>query len=219
MAKMRKYSPGDRVNDWTIIEYVSNRTKWKCQCVCGRVSLLKRESLCRGMSKGCWKCAGVKRRKGIERLIWNKILNGAKYRSIDVELSLDQITNLLAKQNYKCALTGLPIELPTYESQGRYSEYTASLDRINSDENYTIDNIQWVHKSVNRMKNNLSEEEFFKLCRLIVTMRDAKAEASTNLPAPRRPVARHLQYPSITVPAKLSHRRHMPPGVFTSTHA
>jgi len=41
---------------------------------------------------------------------------------------------------------------------------TASLDRIDSTKGYTIDNVQWVHTIVNRMKWNTDENEFIKWC-------------------------------------------------------
>ena len=44
---------------------------------------------------------------------------------------------------------------------------TASLDRIDSDGAYTIDNVQWIHKDINRMKSNLKQENFIEYCRLI----------------------------------------------------
>jgi len=41
-----------------------------------------------------------------------------------------------------------------------YADTTASLDRINSSKGYTLDNVQWVHKTVNIMKQGLSDEDF-----------------------------------------------------------
>lgn len=49
-----------------------------------------------------------------------------------------------------------------------YDETTASLDRIDSLKPYNIDNIQWVHKIVNFMKYNLSEDDFLFYCEKIV---------------------------------------------------
>lgn len=44
---------------------------------------------------------------------------------------------------------------------------TASLDRIDSSRGYEIDNIQWVHKDVNKMKMGLSQNEFIDICKII----------------------------------------------------
>jgi len=56
-----------------------------------------------------------------------------------------------------CALTNWEISI-------HYSEANASLDRINSNLGYTIDNIQWVHTMVNMSKNKYKEEDFIKMC-------------------------------------------------------
>ena len=46
---------------------------------------------------------------------------------------------------------------------------TASLDRIDSCKGYTIDNVQWVHKWINVMKSDHSQDEFIALCRAVTT--------------------------------------------------
>lgn len=42
------------------------------------------------------------------------------------------------------------------------------MDRIDSNVGYTKENVQWVHKRINIMKQNLQEDEFLYLCKLIV---------------------------------------------------
>lgn len=44
---------------------------------------------------------------------------------------------------------------------------TASLDRIDNKLGYTKDNIQWVYRSVNFMKNELDQNEFIEICKQI----------------------------------------------------
>lgn len=41
---------------------------------------------------------------------------------------------------------------------------TASLDRINSNAAYVTGNVQWVHKHINKMKNDLPEDVFVSMC-------------------------------------------------------
>ena len=53
----------------------------------------------------------------------------------------------------------------------------ASLDRIDNDGNYTIDNIQWVHKDVNFMKRTYNQEYFIDMC--------SKIAANSNLTEPK----------------------------------
>ena len=46
--------------------------------------------------------------------------------------------------------------------------FTASLDRIDNTKGYTQDNVQWVHKDINRIKSDLSQEYFLTLCKTVV---------------------------------------------------
>jgi hypothetical protein len=47
------------------------------------------------------------------------------------------------------------------------SKVTASLDRIDSSKGYVEGNVQWVHKRINIMKNDLSDSEFIEWCRVV----------------------------------------------------
>ena len=55
-----------------------------------------------------------------------------------------------------------------------FAEGNASLDRIDSNKDYTIDNIQWIDKDLQRLKNNLSEQRFIELCRRVINYADNK---------------------------------------------
>jgi hypothetical protein len=50
-------------------------------------------------------------------------------------------------------------------------ETTASLDRKDSGKGYTLDNVQWVHKRVNIMKNIISDMEFIEWCKKVANHR------------------------------------------------
>lgn len=69
------------------------------------------------------------------------------------------------KQNKKCALTGDIIYFPTrcWSRDG-----TASLDRIDSSKGYTKENVQWVHKDINMMKQEYTTEVFLGWCKKVV---------------------------------------------------
>jgi hypothetical protein len=68
---------------------------------------------------------------------------------------------LFIRQNKKCALSGIDISIE-FDGSG-----TASLDRIDSLKHYTIDNVQWVHKDINKMKMDFPQESFIKMCKLV----------------------------------------------------
>jgi len=70
------------------------------------------------------------------------------------------ILQLLEWQCYRCALTNRPL-----------TPDTASLDHIVPVRNggkHCIDNVQVLHKEVNRAKSTMTNEEFILLCREVV---------------------------------------------------
>ena len=69
-----------------------------------------------------------------------------------------------------CAISNLPIELPTKRRKDGSFEInynTPSLDRIDSNLPYIEGNVQWVNKYINIMKNGLPQEEFIYLCQQV----------------------------------------------------
>ena len=73
-------------------------------------------------------------------------------RNLKFIISKEDMLNQFKKQKGKCALTGIRLKM------GYKGKQTASLDRIDSNKDYTKDNIQWVHKVVNvKLKRNIEE--------------------------------------------------------------
>ena len=66
------------------------------------------------------------------------------------------------KQNKKCALTGIELNLPTKHTEKWHTN--ASLDRINNSKGYIEGNLQWVDKMVNIAKQTYTQEEFIEMC-------------------------------------------------------
>jgi len=71
---------------------------------------------------------------------------------------------LLEKQENRCALTGLHLQ---WEGESNDAELLASLDRIDSDGHYEVDNLQVVCRFVNRWKGADPDEEFRRLLDLV----------------------------------------------------
>jgi hypothetical protein len=90
----------------------------------------------------------------------------AKSRNILFRITIEDAWRRFEQQNGICALSGVPIKLSGNTEYGR-KENTASLDRIDSNKGYTKNNIQWVHKTVNIMKNTTSQLEFIRWCKKI----------------------------------------------------
>ncbi len=87
-------------------------------------------------------------------------------------LVIAEVINIFKAQKCKCAISGLPIRL------GAMLYKTASLDRIDSSKGYVISNVQWVHKDINRMKNNFNQEYFVGICKIISEFNNVSKECT-----------------------------------------
>lgn len=78
------------------------------------------------------------------------------------------ILELWKQQEGKCAITGVPLRL-RIGAKGRCETddpfKIASLDRIDNDQVYTVENVQWVSLAVNLARQALSLEQFTKYYR------------------------------------------------------
>lgn len=72
-------------------------------------------------------------------------------------LTIEQLLELYKKQKGQCSISGVELSLL------KNSNYIVSIDRINSNKGYTIDNIHLVTKIVNQAKNNLDLNTFHKM--------------------------------------------------------
>lgn len=78
-------------------------------------------------------------------------------------VSLDELRDLLRRQEYRCALTGEPLTPTNF-----------ALDHIVPIANgggFTVANSQLVLKTVNRAKNTMSEQDFIEMCRKVAEHR------------------------------------------------
>lgn len=104
----------------------------------------------------------------LKKLLHHRLL-GAKTRAlkkkIDFNLTKEFLMHLWNTQKGKCALTGLDM---TYKIDNGRSHTNVSIDRIDSDKGYTIDNIQLVCMAVNQMKSDLTNEELMYFCNNII---------------------------------------------------
>jgi hypothetical protein len=91
----------------------------------------------------------------------------AKNKKIDFNLDGDYLWKLFLKQKRKCALSGLLLVFPKAWGIKSKTNITASLDRIDSKLGYVKGNVQWVHKTINTMKMNMSDNEFIYFCKKV----------------------------------------------------
>lgn len=169
--------PGTRFGYQVVLGPAPTRSQGRevfIRCDCGSERPVVARHLRRGKSTQCVRCA----HKGLQKhhqvglltsLMWNQILFGAKSRNIQVKITQEDAWAVWEAQEGCCAISGLPLEIAQVAS--RRTETTASLDRIDAAQGYVRGNIQWTHKNINRMKGDLPEDEFLRLCKIIVDYR------------------------------------------------
>lgn len=161
---------------------------WLCLCNCGRRVAVSQKAMVRtnGPTSSCG-CLGAEKASirswrghgELSQNFWTHIRNHAIERDLVFEISIEQAWSLFLRQDGKCAISGLSISMGRHRPGRRiYGTWprlgTASLDRKDSNQGYVADNIQWVHKEVNRMKGAMKEEEFIALCGKIADINRAR---------------------------------------------
>lgn len=186
----------DKFNNLTVIKEVKHngRNQYLVRCDCGAEIIRRKDHVHDGRVKMCKSCASKEtaknhpmpiRRTGYEGLSGTHFLsikNGAEKRSLEFDLDPEWLWNLYITQQQTCALTGVPIKLVCAISGSNvdWTVVTASLDRINNTKGYIKDNVWWVHKAANRLKNNYSMEELLYWCKLIVNRYGNLEPSSSN---------------------------------------
>lgn len=178
-----KLKIGDRFGYLELIEPIRYRRRiaWKCKCVCGKI-VTRVESYLRNVVRDRINSCGcenpVMKQKGVHHPQWKGIgsmpmqyINTLQFRAsqhnLEFNVTIDELWCKYLEQGGFCALTKLPIHFCPRRQQKNGKEQTASLDRKDSNKGYTIENVQWVHKKINKMKNDLSESEFVQMCNLV----------------------------------------------------
>jgi len=147
--------------------------RWECRCDCGGTCIVLGTDLRQGRKKSCG-ClthkTDVEKYKTYKTIyigFWNKIIRGAKKRNLEFNLSVQEGYQIYKKQGGRCNFSGVPLKFystgKTDKNENREDE--ASLDRIDSTKGYTIDNIQWITKQLNRLKMDTDNNIFIDLCR------------------------------------------------------
>lgn len=175
-SNRKEIAPGTVFGEWTVLEQFTDKdskerhiSMLKVKCSCGTEKVIRKSGVVEGRSKACKPCSSrIKANNpGYEELgggqIWF-IKHGAKKRNLDYLITGEYMWNLLEAQEFKCALTGIPLIIEKIRSP----KVTASLDRIDSKKGYVEGNVRWVHKRVNIMRMNMSDRELLEWCKLLI---------------------------------------------------
>lgn len=145
---------------------------WLCQCDCGNTKEVNRTNLLRNSTKSCgclFKESVFKGYQEIGKNYWSRVIKNSRQTNKEFTISIEYAWDLFINQNRKCFISGLNIYFSGH-GVGHYIKgtiQTASLDRIDSSKGYIEGNVQWVHKDINRMKQEFSEEYFIQMCELV----------------------------------------------------
>lgn len=152
-----------------LIDEMSNRGNRLAifECDCGETSKIEITRVRRGEVGSC---CGLYNRRGyigdMSKLFVTKIKLNAKKRGLEFDITPEYMWNLFIRQNKKCALSGVNL-LFKKKSRDSCENQTASLDRIDSSKGYVSGNVQWVHKRINQIKMDMSDNELLRWASLI----------------------------------------------------
>ncbi len=157
----------ERMGFQLLEEYTDSHKVCSIKCYCGRIFHTTPHHILTKHTKSCgcfiankhsptW--GGYEEISGKE---FNKVRFGAVRRNIQFSITIEEIWSLYLKQDRKCALSGLDIWWGTKDKISN-----ASIDRIDNNKPYNLDNIQILHKDVNMMKRHHSNDYIIYLCQL-----------------------------------------------------
>jgi hypothetical protein len=98
---------------------------------------------------------------------WSRYLSrliyaGGKKRE---HLTVEILMGILEDQDYKCALSGLPLTCQL--EKGKKFPFNVSIDRVEPGGPYTKENIQLVGRSLNSWRADTKVEDFIFICRAV----------------------------------------------------
>ncbi len=161
---------GNRYGKLAVQEFSHTDKKtsfWICICDCGNKTTTRGNTLRSGQCKSCGKC-DVYAKPSVDapqKRLWQSILTGAKSRNLSLEMTYE---DFIVKSIDACFYCGM---MP-YDKHYAYSKRRKrgidhdifavfnGLDRINSDEGYTIDNTVSCCIMCNRMKSDFKIGDF-----------------------------------------------------------
>jgi hypothetical protein len=190
---------GDVFGFWTVLSLdvveqttssgeAKRRRMAHLECICGTRRFIRPDELQHGLSAscGCSKPSGPRSPhwRGYGELpahFFRQFESGARHRGIPFELTIRDAWLLFVRQRGRCALSGCVIAMPTRSGRIK-APATASMDRIDSKGPYRLDNVAWVHKSLNIMKRELANDQFIAMCEQVADHQRALRKARARPP-------------------------------------
>lgn len=147
---------GDDLNPW------HSRLAWKEKLESAKsgpgIVFSPRQKAIARMAATALGTAAASNGQEVTRTVKDKLV---RFSLLDLE---SYIGTLIDAQEGLCALTGIPLQ---FDGDHDDQELLASLDRIDSDGQYEVDNLQVVCRFANRWKNNGTDAEFRRLIAVV----------------------------------------------------
>lgn len=89
----------------------------------------------------------------------------AKRAGLACDLTVEEVHNLCF---YRCPVLGVELVYGGSGTTKRRNRYAASLDRIDNDGGYTVDNVQVISWQANKMKQDASPDELYAFARWVL---------------------------------------------------
>ena len=126
-----------------------------------------------GNKHGLWKGYGEISSTYFTYLKRRSKTGGHRKKDLTFDLSIEYLWDLFLKQNRKCVFSGEILTFGTLAQvrNKKDREPSASLDRIDSSKGYVEGNVQWVHKNLNIMKQDLTDDVFVEWCKKVASYR------------------------------------------------
>ena len=187
MTPQKELEIGKRYGNVTVKEWVNSRSV-KYVCDCGKEKSCEIYDLRRGriISCGCWK-QGDEYKQTMRHLQAERVKNGTsglniggdhitddltpfrylwkcinnKGRKGVVDLTIEDLKNIWEAQSGRCVYTDTELILPTHVDNQKYCDdwLVASVDRIDSELPYCKNNVQFISRTSNYAKNNMSDKQ------------------------------------------------------------
>lgn len=152
---------------------------------CDRIRPLDEKTKRKSASRKCVLCEAKRFTRRIESIVgrMNVCVSAARKRAkgsgLDFDITVECVINLWKSQDGKCAYSGA--EMSLLRGSRSIIGSTVSIDRIDSSRGYTKDNVVLCCNIVNRMKLNMSVEDFKHWCQLIVNHNPVSAAPEKEL--------------------------------------
>lgn len=136
---------------------------WYCSRICsGKVNIKSfGDKVCKQAPiNGGW---GGSRNKNAFKYYMN-IVRG---RHVEFDIDIDYLEALWEQQKGVCPYTGVNLTLMRHAAELQDPRFSASLDRLDSSKSYIKGNVQFVSRSINYMKNTMTNDQVWEFIKII----------------------------------------------------